>query len=115
MYFATTSGKVMPQTLQRLQPLFEYGVFRDLLRMQLQLHPFRKPDAPHFFDIAGPRPESQPVQRVNDLLFRIKPLIEGTGRMTGPGKSNRRNSDCGNRNYLRASSTLYLHGAESVT
>ena len=64
-----------------------------------KLHPFRKPDAPHLFDIAGPRPESQPVQSVNDLLIGTKPLVEGTGRMAGPGKANRRNSDCGNRKY----------------
>jgi hypothetical protein len=50
--------------------------------MQLQLHPFRKSKAVHLLDIAGPRPESQPVQGLDDLFFGIKPLIEGTGRTT---------------------------------
>jgi hypothetical protein len=60
------------------------------LRLQLLSNPFFDAETANALDITGPRTERQPVQCVEDLLFRGEFLVEPAGgdsrQRTGRGQ-----------------------------
>ena len=54
--------------------------------MKLLLHPLGETDMPNLRDVAGPRPERQSIQCLQDLSIRAEFLFERIGRLTKRGR-----------------------------
>ena len=64
------------QRFERLEMRFQHRIFRHAIGMKLLVDPLLQADALHAFDVAGPRPEGEAIQRVDDLLVLRELLLE---------------------------------------
>ena len=67
------------QRFERLELRFQHRVLGHAIGMQLLVDPFLQADPLHAFDVAGPRPEREAIQRVQDLIVLRELLLEQLG------------------------------------
>jgi hypothetical protein len=71
------------QGFERRQLGFQIEILAKLFRMELEIDPALYPDALDFADVARPRAERQPVERVDRLVIFIELLLKKLGLPRG--------------------------------
>ncbi len=64
------------QRFQRLEMRFQHRILVHAIGMKLLVDPLLQADVLHAFDVAGPGPEGEAIQRVDDLIVLRELLLE---------------------------------------